>query len=63
MSDIRLRQQSCYVKDLKAEELPESFKNMIPRAPKPSIKDIINKVISYSIKIHQGHTRRIIVKV
>jgi|LauGreDrversion4_2_1035121.scaffolds.fasta_scaffold681634_2 hypothetical protein len=43
--DIRLRQQSTYVKNLKAEEMPESFKNItVPKVPKPSIKDIISKV-------------------
>ena len=46
--EIRKRQQSCYIKDLKPEEVPEFWKNNFENGkaaqPKPSIKEIIKKV-------------------
>ena len=46
--EIRKRQQSCYIKDLKPEEVPEFWKNNLENGkaaqPKPSIKEIIKKV-------------------
>ena len=46
--EIRKRQQSCYIKDLKPDEVPEfwkhNFENGNAPLPKPSIKEIIKKV-------------------
>jgi len=48
VGEIRKRQQSCYIKDLKPEEVPEfwksNFENGKASQPKPSIKEIIKKV-------------------
>ena len=51
--EIRKRQQSCYIKDLKPEEVPEFWKNNFENGkaaqPKPSIKEIIKKVVKLLI--------------
>jgi hypothetical protein len=50
--EIRKRQQSCYIKDLKPDEIPEFWKNNFENGeaakPKPSIKEIMTKVNNYS---------------
>ena len=45
--DIRLRQQSCMIKDLASEEVPEFWKQINsgqPAQPKLSTKEIVSKV-------------------
>ena len=53
VGEIRKRQQSCYIKDLKPDEVPEfwksNFENGKASQPKPSIKEIIKKVVKILI--------------
>ena len=48
VGEIRKRQQSCYIKDLNPDEVPEFWKNNFENGqgakPKPSIKEIMTKV-------------------